>query len=286
MSTRSFICKEQPDGSYYGIYCHSDGYLTYNGAMLLDHYSDVQKVDELLSFGDMSILREKIHPDSTRPHSFDYDKQQRDVCVFYGRDRGEKETSARILTPEMIKDSWCEYLYVFGKDGVWRYCEILSEVEPKAEDLISVQSGLNHEYKQMGIRRPKNFYGYLCDSDIAEVRIMQEVFDEYDYDLSANENLIQKVKSELEEFKDDMLAKSPTEIYNEASKIRFYEYMADYIELEEIDEDKSEALCKSGKHILGALWNKMLDMDGFNIGNVEDADMLIDTFVSDNAEQM
>lgn len=286
MSTRSFICKEQTDGSYYGIYCHSDGYLTYNGAMLLDHYSDAQKVDELLSFGDMSILREKIHPDPTKEHSFDYDKQQRDVCVFYGRDRGEKETSARILTPEMIKDSWCEYLYVFGKDGVWRYCEISSEVEPKSEDLISVQSGLNHEYKQMGIRRPKNFYGYLCDSEIAEIRIMQEVFDEYDYDLSAHENLIQKVKSELEEFKDDMLAKSPTEIYNEASKIRFYEYMADYIELEEIDEDKSEALCKSGKHILGALWDKMLDMDGFNIGNIEDADMLIDTFVSDNAEQM
>ena len=63
MSTRSFICKEQTDGSYYGIYCHSDGYLTYNGAMLLDHYSDAQKVDELLSFGDMSILREKIKSD-------------------------------------------------------------------------------------------------------------------------------------------------------------------------------------------------------------------------------
>lgn len=39
MSTRSLICKEQQDGTYYGIYCHSDGYLTYNGAMLLDHYS-------------------------------------------------------------------------------------------------------------------------------------------------------------------------------------------------------------------------------------------------------
>ncbi len=286
MSTRSFICKEQPDGSYYGIYCHSDGYLTYNGAMLLDHYSDAQKVDELLSFGDMSILREKIHPDPTREHSFDYDKQQRDVCVFYGRDRGEAETDAKIITPEKIKNSWCEYLYVFGQDGVWRYCELPCVAEIKSEDLISVESGLNHEYKQMGIKRPKDFYGYLCDSDIAQIRMMQEVLGDYDEDLSYNDNLIKKVKSELEEFKTDMLSKSPAEIYNEASKIRFYEYMADYIQYEEISEEQSEALFKSDKHVLGALWNEMLDMENFNIGSVEDADTLIDTYLSDNAEQM
>ena len=35
MSTRSFICVEQDDGSYKGVYCHSDGYLTYNGAIIL-----------------------------------------------------------------------------------------------------------------------------------------------------------------------------------------------------------------------------------------------------------
>lgn len=286
MSTRSFICKEQSDGQFYGIYCHSDGYLTYNGAMLLDHYSDAKKVDELLSFGDLSLLNEKIHPDPTKQHSFDFDKRQNDVCVFYGRDRGEDEIGARILTPEMIQDSWCEYLYVFGKDCVWRYAELPFDTEFKSEDLISVKSGLDHEYKQMGIKRPKHFYGYLCDSEIAKLRLMQDVLGDYDYDLSWHDNLIQKVKAELDEFKEEMLAKSPTEIYNEAGKIRFYEYMADYIEFEEIDEDKSKALYESDKHVLGSLWNKMLDMENFNIGNVEDADMLIDTYLSDNAEQM
>lgn len=285
MSTRSFICKEQPDGSYYGIYCHSDGYLTYNGAMLLDHYSDAQKVDELFSFGDLSILREKIHPDPTREHSFDYDKQQRDVCVFYGRDRGEKETSARILTPEMIKDSWCEYLYVFGIDGVWRYCEISSEVEPKSEDLISVQSGLNHEYKQMGIKRPKDFYGFLCDSDIAEIKIMHEILEDYDYDLSANENLIKKVNAELKEFRDDMLAKSPAEIYDEAGIIHFYEYMCSYIENMDLDEEQSEILFKSDKYVLSALWDKMLEFDDFNIANEGDADFIITEYISDCEKQ-
>ncbi len=286
MSTRSFICKEQPDGSYYGVYCHSDGYLTYNGAMLLDHYSDAQKVDELLSFGDLSSLNEKIYPDPTRPHSFDFNERQEDVCVFYGRDRGEADTQAKILTPEIINNSWCEYMYVFGQDDVWRYCELSHEQAPTKEDLISVESGLNHEYRQMGIKRPKDFYGFLCESDIAKIRMMQEVLGDYDEDLSYNDNLIKKVKSELEEFKTDMLSKSPAEIYNEASKIRFYEYMADYIQYEEIGEEQSEALYKSNKHVLGALWNEMLDMENFNIGSVEDADTLIDTYLSDNAEQM
>lgn len=44
MSTRSYICIENEDKSISGIYCHSDGYLTYNGAMLLDHYSDRKKL--------------------------------------------------------------------------------------------------------------------------------------------------------------------------------------------------------------------------------------------------
>ena len=40
MSTRSLICKQIDKNLYEAIYCHSDGYLTYNGAMLIDHYKD------------------------------------------------------------------------------------------------------------------------------------------------------------------------------------------------------------------------------------------------------
>lgn len=289
MSTRSFICKEQPDGSYYGVYCHSDGYLTYNGAMLIDHYSDAKKVDELLSFGDMSALNEKIYPDPTRPHSFDFSERQKDVCVFYGRDRGEADTQAKILTPEMIKNSWCEYMYVFGQDGVWRYCELSHEQAPTKEDLISVESGLNHEYKQMGIKRPKDFYGFLCDSDIEKIRIMQEVLGDYDENLSYNDNLIKKVKSELEEFKKETLAKPPAEIYEDAGYIHFFEFMGMFIENMELDEEQSEILYKSDKHILSALWDKMIELDDFNIGNEGDADFLITEHIKDckmQSEQM
>ena len=90
MSTRSFICVEQDDGSYKGVYCHSDGYLTYNGAMLLDHYNSREKADALIALGDLSLLCEKLYPDPDKPHGFDYDKRQPDVTVAYARDRGEK----------------------------------------------------------------------------------------------------------------------------------------------------------------------------------------------------
>ena len=119
MSTRSFICVEQDDGSYKGVYCHSDGYLTYNGAMLLDHYNSREKASEIIALGDLSLLCEKLYPDPERPHSFDYDSRQEDVTVAYGRDRGEKGTEAREITLEDAKESWCEYMYVFGKDGKW-----------------------------------------------------------------------------------------------------------------------------------------------------------------------
>lgn len=284
MSTRSLICKELPDGSYFGIYCHSDGYLTYNGAMLLDHYSDPKKVDELLSFGDLSVLRQKIHPDPTRPHSFDYSQRQDDVCVFYGRDRGEDGTEAKIITAKDAMESWCDYMYVFGQDGVWRYCYLLHEVEPK--EFANVREDLNAKFTDMGIKRPKGVYGFWTPEGIEQEKIMQEVLNDYDSDLTYKENLIKKVNAELDDFKEEMLAKPPIAIYNEASKIRFYEYMASYIEYEEIPEEQSEAIYKSDKHILAALWDKMLDLVDFNIGSTDDAAFLIETYASDSAAQM
>ena len=51
MSTRSMICMKLKDDNYKSIYCHSDGYLEYNGAMLIDYYKDRKKglvcIDEL-----------------------------------------------------------------------------------------------------------------------------------------------------------------------------------------------------------------------------------------------
>ena len=58
MSTRSYICAKQPDGTYKGVYCHYDGYLEYNGAMLLDFYPTKEDADKILQLGSLSTLKE------------------------------------------------------------------------------------------------------------------------------------------------------------------------------------------------------------------------------------
>ena len=125
MSTRSYICMEVGDNRYKTIYCHFDGYLDYNGKMLLEYYDDRVRVEKLLELGDLSSLGKKIDPDPNLPHSFDYHERQEDVCVFYGRDRGDEGAEARLMTMEELDDpeNWTEYVYIFNRDGEWKYFE-------------------------------------------------------------------------------------------------------------------------------------------------------------------
>lgn len=125
MSTRSYICMEVGDNRYKTIYCHFDGYPDYNGKMLLEYYDDRVRVEKLLELGDLSSLGKKIDPDPNLPHSFDYHERQEDVCVFYGRDRGDEGAAARIMTMEELDDpeNWTEYVYIFNRDGEWKYFE-------------------------------------------------------------------------------------------------------------------------------------------------------------------
>lgn len=91
MSTRSLIAKKIGEDKYLTIYCHSDGYLTYNGALLLDHYNLTDQVDKLLALGDISYLAERLEPDPSLPHSFDYDKRQEGVTLATAETEVKKE---------------------------------------------------------------------------------------------------------------------------------------------------------------------------------------------------
>ena len=170
MSTRSLICMQIDDDKYKTIYCHSDGYLTYNGAMLLDHYSNKEKLEKLLNLGDISCLNEKVDPDPTLPpHSFDYDKRQEGVVVAYGRDRGETGIEAKMFTLKDLKDkdSWIEYVYIFDRNGKWKYMEY------PFDKIRDVKRSLAQEFKKMGIKRPPNQYGFFTSDEIARIKKMQ-----------------------------------------------------------------------------------------------------------------
>lgn len=92
MSTRSHIGIQNEDGSLDVIYCHWDGYPSYNGAILLHHYQDPEKIRELIALGDLSSLAEAIKPTSGE-HTFD--APQEGVVVAYGRDRHEDGVSTK-----------------------------------------------------------------------------------------------------------------------------------------------------------------------------------------------
>ncbi len=119
MSTHSFICKEKADHTYTGIYCHWDGYPSYNGRMLVKHYNTPQSVDALLALGDLSSLGPRLAPKKGQKHTFDTPADG--VCVAYHRDRGEEYCPPSQIAIWEFQNSDCEYMYVFGLDHKWRY---------------------------------------------------------------------------------------------------------------------------------------------------------------------
>ena len=169
MSTRSLICIQRGKNKYEAIYCHSDGYLTYNGQMLNDHYNEREKVEKLIKLGNISCLNEKIDPDPTRPHSFDYSERQDDVTVAYGRDRGEKGQESTLCSMQELKDwNWIEYIYIFNTKNEWVYSGY------PFDEFKNVKEDLEDYYKKLGIKRPNDFYGYMSDDYIKKLRKQQE----------------------------------------------------------------------------------------------------------------
>ena len=118
MGTRSRIGKKLDDGTIMHCYCHYDGYPEGVGKTLEMHYKDIEKIEELLSFGDISCLEEKIHPSGI--HNFKI--SENGVTLFYGRDRGDSDVDAQVTSMEefeSIKFTTCiDYLYLFS-EGKW-----------------------------------------------------------------------------------------------------------------------------------------------------------------------
>jgi hypothetical protein len=121
MATRSRIGLMLEDGTIKHSYCHYDGYPAGVGETLVAFYNDVDKVKELLSFGDMSFLAQKVHPKGE--HTFN--NPEIGVTVFYNRDRGESDVDSVVTSMDeyhSVKYSTCiDYLYVFSGGQWWVY---------------------------------------------------------------------------------------------------------------------------------------------------------------------
>jgi hypothetical protein len=118
------------------VYCHWDGYLEHNGAILHKHYAASPKVNNLIALGDISSLR----PEIGEKHAFSklevpmdgdaYDRLYGNMTTFYTRDRGE-DTPFRVfdtLAKACDHYTWSDYFYCFKyskaddyQSGEWFY---------------------------------------------------------------------------------------------------------------------------------------------------------------------
>ncbi|TQR27433.1 hypothetical protein [Campylobacter sp. MIT 97-5078] len=124
MSTRSNIGYVE-DGKAKVVYCHSDGYLEWNGKLLFKHFNSLEKAKEIVVLGDLSFLEEKLYPSDGIEHSFD--KRESGVTVACHRDRGEEleinEYEVSKTNPledlKKLNSFTIEYVYIFYQNQWW-----------------------------------------------------------------------------------------------------------------------------------------------------------------------
>jgi hypothetical protein len=124
MATRSYIGKQQSDGTIRSVYCHWDGYPDGVGKTLVKFYTDEQNVDALIDMGDISSLA----PEIGLRNSFDH--RDDNFCVFYTRDRGEElQVDVHENFKEYLKSAYSvDYTYLFV-DQKWKCFDGVKEID-------------------------------------------------------------------------------------------------------------------------------------------------------------
>jgi hypothetical protein len=118
MATRSTIAMENPDGSVTSIYCHWDGDPKNNGRILLEQYSDPEKVKALIALGSLSSLGDQVAPPEDTAHSFD--SPIPGVTVAYRRDRGDMMRQGKHKeVASFFNSDFQKYGYLFTQEGEW-----------------------------------------------------------------------------------------------------------------------------------------------------------------------
>lgn len=137
MATRARIGIENGDGSVLSIYTHWDGYPEHHGPILLETYADEESASALIALGDLSILGR----DLGEAHDFDSHEPDSDVCLAYGRDRGEAGVDAIEHDADDWPDSGHEYEYLY-RSGVWYFRPRPwdGEGQPAAWELLTSES--------------------------------------------------------------------------------------------------------------------------------------------------
>ena len=119
MGTRSTIALEFADGTVEQIYCHWDGYLSNNGAILQNHYMNPFKVKKLLELGDFSSLRDSVEDTKEGAYSERGEdcgaRRYKDTDEYF--DCCQQEEYDYILRNVDGVATW--FVRCYATDGVW-----------------------------------------------------------------------------------------------------------------------------------------------------------------------
>ncbi len=135
MSTRSRIAIKISDSEFKSVYCHNDGYPSWVGKTLLNHYNTKELALALIALGDLSSLHESIE----KPEGHSFDHRIEGYTVAYTRDRGETDCEGKksCSVYEMIKaanNSDAVYIYLFDCDkNKWFYAQTIHAVKQKSK---------------------------------------------------------------------------------------------------------------------------------------------------------
>ena len=140
------------------VYCHWDGYLAHNGKVLQEYYTSAQ-ANELVALGDLSSLRPTIGVEHAFSHydtelnQEQYYEQFGDMCTFYGRDRGEKNTEFKVAHTfaeflEQCDNCGAEYYYI-NKDGVWYVGTTYDNMNPLSKTLTALTEAIAETEKEL-----------------------------------------------------------------------------------------------------------------------------------------
>lgn len=111
MSTNASIAVEHKDNTVSVVYLHYDGSVNWAGKTLVRHYNTLEKAEQLVALGDISVLGERIEP--IGEHSFA--KRESGTNVYYNRDRGENTVIDHYdsIQDYMRNNIQEEYNYIF-----------------------------------------------------------------------------------------------------------------------------------------------------------------------------
>ena len=131
MSTRSTIALEYANGTVDQVYCHHDGYLSHNGAILMKNYMDPFKVEKMMDLGELSSLGTRL-----------------DNCTFYRYHYGEQGALSKRFAnfdEYCLKHEYQEFEYILRNDGQW-YVSTGGDYMPLAFAMRDEKETIDSEY--------------------------------------------------------------------------------------------------------------------------------------------